>query len=414
MLCLIAVPTFGKVSPLWSQRFFYMQKPLGHVCPEVFDGSMLDIAEKRNNAIRHAIRLGAKTVIFIGDDVHCPQETVQQMLLHWRKGHKAVTGIYWTKEALPQPYIWRGYLDGPFYDWKVGDFFPIDWAGCDCLMLDVEMLKGIPEPWFSLDYNMSFSGEEGWQMKPTEDLYFYAKLKEAGVQLMCDASIQCWHEDRETGRLYGLCDGMPQKDRDYQSNLQGKIIADIGCGNSTYPDYQGNTVVRFDSDESCKPDHICDVRNLPVNSQFFDVAHASHVLEHLPLGDVVPTLREWVRVLKVGGKLIVKVPNLAYAAKKLVNDEPLTIDPRWPHPYELLMVYGSQDGKGMFHQSGFTKSILESMADAAIGKLCEVTVTLTHDDMELMLEAVKTKSEEPQKLVAKSFLQTTKTNEVSV
>lgn len=419
MLCLIAVPTFGKVSPAWAQRFFYMEKPLGHVCPEIFDGSPLNIAEKRNNAIRKAIELGAKTVLFIGDDVHVPQETLLQMLKHWRNGHKAVTGVYWTKQALPQPYIWKGYLDGPFYDWKAGDFFPIDWAGCDCLLLDVEMLKSIPEPWFSLEYDMSFDGSGGWQCCPTEDLYFYAKLKDACIQLMCDAAIQCLHEDRTTGMLYGLCDGMPQKSRDYEAKMQGKVIADIGCGNSVYPDYQGNTVVRFDANPACNPDHICDVRQLSVVDERFDLAHAAHVLEHLPIGDVGPTLKEWLRVVKIGGQLVVKVPNLQYAAKKLIEDELYTMDARWPHPYELLMVYGSQDGPGMYHQSGFTPNLLKRIVETHIGKLCTFTVegselTESGEATELTLIATKTLGKEKPKCVAKSFQETEQSHEVPV
>jgi len=403
MLCLIAVPTFGKISPSWAQRFFYMEKPLGHVCPEVFDGSTLNIAEKRNNAIHKAIELGAKTVLFIGDDVHIPQETLLQMLKHWRNGHKAITGIYWTKQHLPQPYIWRGYLEGPFYDWKVGDFFEIDWAGCDCLLLDVEMLKKIPEPWFSLDYDMSFDGSGGWQMCPTEDLYFYAKMKDAGFKLMCDAAIQCLHEDRASGLMYGVTDGMPQADREYLHDIKGKLVADIGCGNSIYTDYQGNTVVRFDSDESCKPDHICDVRSLSVESELFDIAQANHVLEHLPLSDIESTLLEWVRILKVGGELTIRVPNIAYAAKKIIEDS-FFFDPRWPHPYELLMVYGSQDAPGMFHQSGFTKPLLQRAVEKAIGSICTFEITEEKDATELKLVVNKTKSIGGKKLVANSFL----------
>ncbi len=417
MLCMIYVPTFGKVSTVWAQHFFYMSKPLGNVAGEVFDPEKsASIADKRNNAVRLAIATGAKTLFFLGDDVHAPSDTLNLMLKRWREGAKAITGVYWTKTAVPEPYIYRGYMEGPYWDWKAGEYFPIDWAGCDCLLLDVETLKTIPDPWFSLDYEMSFANQPrdpSAQMQPwfqqsrTEDLYFFAKLKDAGVQLMCDSAIQCWHEDRNTGQLFGLCDGMPQKTRIPQE-VTGKLIADIGCGRTTNPLYQENTLHRFDSDEEAKPDFRCDVRTIPAADNVYDLAIASHVLEHLEIKDVVPALKEWVRIVKPGGILTVKVPNLSYAAKAIAEDGVFGHDPRWKHPYELLMVYGSQDGPGMYHKSGFTRSILQDYATQALAEICDIVIEGTQPinecPTELTMTATKRVATEPLKRVADSFI----------
>jgi SAM-dependent methyltransferase len=58
-------------------------------------------------------------------------------------------------------------------------------------------------------------------------------------------------------------------------------------------------------------DYICDVRELPNDwTEKFDEARASHVLEHLYMNEWIPTLNEWVRVLKPGGILRIAVPDL--------------------------------------------------------------------------------------------------------
>jgi SAM-dependent methyltransferase len=418
---LIAVPTFGKASVSWWRNFNAIQKPLGSISSEIFFEGTESIAEKRNMAIEAAIANDAKTLLFVGDDVHVPSHALELMLKRHRLGAKVVTGVYWTKTPNPQPYIYRGYLDGAFYDWKVGEYFEIDWAGCDCLMLDVEMLKTIPKPWFSLDYNMALVEErpEGWrQPSETEDLYFYSKLKDAGVKVMCDAAIQCYHEDRDTHLLYGVCDGMPQKDATYIPEVKGKRIADIGCGKIVHPLYQNNTIVRFDCDEGAKPDFVCDIRYLPVETESFDMARANHVLEHLEFKDVIPALQEWGRILKVGGTLSVKVPNLAFAAKTILNDGPYTQDPRWFVPYELLMIYGSQEGPPMFHKSGFTLVTLESFATAALGESFEIKVEASkvyhpqsEECDELTLTAKKIKAVDKLKNIAWSYLPNLKSAE---
>jgi SAM-dependent methyltransferase len=62
--------------------------------------------------------------------------------------------------------------------------------------------------------------------------------------------------------------------------------------------------------------------HLPVNGESVDTVYASHVLEHVD--DPIACLREWFRVLRVGGTMIVAVPH-AY-----LYERRLTVPPsRW-------------------------------------------------------------------------------------
>jgi predicted SAM-dependent methyltransferase len=51
-----------------------------------------------------------------------------------------------------------------------------------------------------------------------------------------------------------------------------------------------------------------DVRHLPYADNEADEIQAIHLLEHLYYWDVADTLKEWLRVLKPGGRLILEMP----------------------------------------------------------------------------------------------------------
>jgi predicted SAM-dependent methyltransferase len=240
-------------------------------------------------------------------------------------------------------------------------------------MLDVEMLKGIPEPWFSIDYDLSEQkiesgdGKKGFTGQTiTEDFYFYTKLKQHGVDLWCDSSIQCLHEDRETGMTWGLTSNMPQHPG-ITIVEKGLLIADIGCGNTVNPLAYDNKVIRYDFDEKVNPDFRCDVRCIPENDNVFDIVQANHVLEHLPFRETTKALKEWFRIVKPGGRLEVRVPDLGYACSEIAKgnygvmyeQDDITM------PYNLLMLYGLQSCDGQIHFNGFDENLLRQACEIA-------------------------------------------------
>jgi len=70
------------------------------------------------------------------------------------------------------------------------------------------------------------------------------------------------------------------------------------------------TYTNADALEERSPDIVCDIRKLNFAADNeYDLVRASHVLEHFALEEIPDILSEWRRVLKVGGYLIVCVPN---------------------------------------------------------------------------------------------------------
>jgi len=62
-----------------------------------------------------------------------------------------------------------------------------------------------------------------------------------------------------------------------------------------------------------------DVRKLVFDNNTADEIHAIHLFEHLHRMDADNALKEWQRVLKPGGKLVLEVPCLDKIAAHIVN-----------------------------------------------------------------------------------------------
>lgn len=66
------------------------------------------------------------------------------------------------------------------------------------------------------------------------------------------------------------------------------------------------------------PDIKADVKSLPLPDDCADEAMAIHVFEHLYRWEAEDTLREWLRVLKPGGLLILELPDLEKCCRAIL------------------------------------------------------------------------------------------------
>ncbi len=85
---------------------------------------------------------------------------------------------------------------------------------------------------------------------------------------------------------------------------------DIGPGSHPAPGFE-----TLDVTPGPHVTHVGRAEAPPFPNETFDIVHASHVLEHVQWWDTEKTVKEWVRILKRGGKLEIWVPN-AYALMK--------------------------------------------------------------------------------------------------
>lgn len=124
----------------------------------------------------------------------------------------------------------------------------------------------------------------------------------------------------------------------------------------------GYTNVDFaDNHSKVKPDVACDLHRLPFPDGSVDEILSVHVLEHFWRWEVRGVLREWIRVLKPGGKMVLELPDLMEACKRIVEGPEkfgdlnghrdmwvLYGDPKWEDPY-------------MVHRWGYTPATLGAL-----------------------------------------------------
>lgn len=372
-LIAIGIPTWGKVSIAWANGYRQIGGPLGSNSLLLSPVIGKEIAVARNELMDMAFQNNADFLFFLGDDV-IPQGDVLIKLLQrmWDNPDiNMVTGVYWTKAWPTQPYIWRGHQRGPYLDWKFGEFFEVDYAGCDCLLIRLTPeMKALGPDWFSTQW--TWEDEDPIPIMATEDFYFYTKARKAGMKLWCDSGVQCVHEDRNSGMQFALTTAMPQYTGTQDPPLPEAgtdaaplvKLADVGCGRDA--PYFGSAehvkVVRFDTNEQVRPDYRCDIRRLPVPDQSFDVVHSRHVLEHFGRGELMAVMREWTRILRVGGEFRISVPNVLAACREIIlmDQEISKVD-----PYPWWQLYGRQDDEYDVHKNGFTarrmRLLLESL-----------------------------------------------------
>jgi predicted SAM-dependent methyltransferase len=147
-----------------------------------------------------------------------------------------------------------------------------------------------------------------------------------------------------------------------------KLMLNLGCG-----DKKISTYINIDSRKECDPDIVCDIRRLPYNEETVDGILASDVLEHLGWREIGTVLNEWYRVLKLGGQLIIKTPNVdtivdAYQVQKINFGE------------FIRKMYGGQDYPGNYHYVGFNPASLMVSLTLAGFKVLKTEDVLGGDD----------------------------------
>lgn len=107
------------------------------------------------------------------------------------------------------------------------------------------------------------------------------------------------------------------------------VVLDAGAGKLPYKPILSSVATRYLAVDAARTDEeldlVADVQELPIANNSIDTIFCSQVIEHVP--DTAKTFREFHRVLRPGGLLILTAPHLGY----LHNE---------PHDYYRFTNYG--------------------------------------------------------------------------
>ena len=158
-----------------------------------------------------------------------------------------------------------------------------------------------------------------------------------------------------------------------------KTVLNVGCG---YPARQklhrhfhgqGWREIRLDLDPAVHPDIVCSMTDMSsVADNAIDAVWSSHNLEHLQRHEVPLALREFIRVLKPHGLLLLTLPDLQQVARLVVEDEledRAYLSPSGPiTPLDMIFGHTASLARGnpyMAHRTGFTaRTLLKVLIEA--------------------------------------------------
>jgi predicted SAM-dependent methyltransferase len=123
--------------------------------------------------------------------------------------------------------------------------------------------------------------------------------------------------------------------------MKGQTL-NLGCGDKILDECPvGYKCVNLDNRDLPGVDVVADVRKLPFEDESFDYMIASDIIEHFPLSETGNLINEWVGVLKVGGTIKIRTPNLKFLAEHYLRYNDAS--------FVSKHVFGGQDYPGNFH-----------------------------------------------------------------
>ena len=152
-----------------------------------------------------------------------------------------------------------------------------------------------------------------------------------------------------------------------------KTFLHVGCGyNHQEKTTRGfNTPewkeLRLDIDDRCSPDIVGSMVDMAaVSSSSVDAVFSSHNIEHLYAHEVPLCIKEFLRVLKPNGFLVITCPDLKSVCALIAEDKLTEVAYRSPAgdiaPIDILYGYrpriADEGGRHMAHRTGFTRKVL--------------------------------------------------------
>lgn len=128
----------------------------------------------------------------------------------------------------------------------------------------------------------------------------------------------------------------------------------LGCGEKRMDGY-----INVDMRKTPAVDLLLDVSRLPFPDNSASRVETYHLIEHMPRNQALSALREWLRVLEPGGKLVIECPDFDSAAREYLAGNAQRLD----------SIYGLQRFPGDTHFFGYNFSRLKEALEAAGGRM---------------------------------------------
>ena len=136
----------------------------------------------------------------------------------------------------------------------------------------------------------------------------------------------------------------------------------LGCGDKILPGYVNVDVV--EARAGMKPDVVCDLHDLaPFADASAEEILSVHVVEHFWRWEIRDVMREWARVLKPGGRMIIECPNILSACRTFLENPQQFSREDQNGQRTMWVFYGDPKWKDplMIHRWGYTPQSLKEL-----------------------------------------------------
>lgn len=111
-------------------------------------------------------------------------------------------------------------------------------------------------------------------------------------------------------------------------------------------------------------DVVCNAIKLPYQDNEVDEIYSSHLIEHFHYHDGLKALKEWYRVLKFGGIMVIELPDFEAFCRNFLQL------PEHEKPNYYVQVWGYPWEAGQAHQFGYTpQQMIWSLNQAGFTKI---------------------------------------------
>ena len=379
-------PRLAPITVEWHRKRRDLRAPTNITMIDVICDGM-EVGEARQSCVEQVMGTPNRPeFIFFHDyDVLPDRDALTKLMMRARHfpDYDIFAGVYCLKADVPEPLIYKGWGNGPYWDWAVGDLLTEGITGVHmgCTLLRVSLFDRLDwkeKPAFHTE-NHQYVNKDGVLVndRGTEDLWFCKRaIEEVGAKILVDTSVLCGHQDISTGRIYGLpIDSRPIKsakalysglDEEYKAE---KKALDLGAG-PTRRSWDGYTTYTTDIRPGIGVDYVQDTRHLNLPDGHFDMVASSHHLEHIGRWDQEEMWHNIFRVCKPGGKIEHIVPSWDWAAAKIVAGE--------TDEHVVNVLVGAQEAHGYervfnTHFMPYTKDVATALAQTAgfVNVTCE-------------------------------------------
>ena len=165
----------------WSEMFAYARGKYDLSMVSIY-GPYIDA--NRDALVRAALRMEADYILFLDDDQTYPKNTPEILLNH----DKAMVGGVTPRKETGTPMVWNYDGDVEIWDSLSGKsgLTKVDGMGMGGVLIRADVFNKLEHPFFKRHSDPTYRG-------CGEDIAFYLKCKEAGIDMWADIDLRYGH-----------------------------------------------------------------------------------------------------------------------------------------------------------------------------------------------------------------------------